>query len=151
MVIGVISDTHAHLFEELPDKLLAALSGVNLIIHAGDIVAVAILKGLEQIAEVKTVQGNMDSDEIKASLPQKELLVVNGKKIGIIHGWGGPWGIEHRIRKAFDNVDIIVYGHSHQTKNELIEGILFFNPGLARKSFGILTLGEEVRGEIIRF
>jgi hypothetical protein len=29
-------------------------------------------------------------------------------------------------------------------------GVLFFNPGRAKDSFGIVTIGEEVRGEIIK-
>jgi len=48
------------------------------------------------------------------------------------------------------DVNIIVFGHSHQPMNKVIHGILFFNPGQARNSFGILTIGEEVKGEILR-
>ena len=120
-----------------------------MIIHAGDFTTIEVLNGLKQLGEVKAVQGNMDSAELKSILPIKEIIETGDKKIGITHGSGGPWRIEHRVRKMFDQVDIIVYGHSHQSQNKVIDGILFFNPGKATNSFGILTIEEDVKGEII--
>ena len=150
MRIGVISDTHAGSIEEIPRQILASLTNVDLIIHAGDFTRKPVLDGLRKLGEVKAVCGNMDSYELQQLLPEKELLIVNGKRIGIIHGWGSPFGLENKIRKKFDEVDAIVYGHIHYPKNEVIDGILFFNPGRARDSFGILTVEEEIKGEIIR-
>lgn len=150
MRIGVLSDTHMRSFGEIPQEVIKALSNVDLIVHAGDFVTLEVLEGLRQLAEVKAVLGNMDSAELRSILPEKELIVVSGKKIGIAHGWGGSWGIEHRVRGLFDQVDVIIYGHSHEAKKELTGGILFFNPGQARRSFGILTIGEDIKGEIIR-
>jgi putative phosphoesterase len=149
MRIGVVSDTHATSLAQLPDRILLALAEVDLIIHAGDFVAKDVLDGLRRLGEVKAVQGNMDSEELKRILPEKELLVVEGRRIGIIHGWGSPYGIDDRVGKMFEDVDVIVYGHSHYSQNEVKKGILFFNPGQARNSFGILTVGKEVKGEII--
>ena len=150
MRIGVVSDTHVTSFAEVPNKILIALVEVDLIIHAGDFVSKDVFDGLKRLGEVKAVRGNMDSSELKQILPEKELLLVGGKRIGITHGWGGPYGIEDRVSQMFKDVDVIIYGHSHQSKNELKEGVLFFNPGQARSSFGILTVGQEVKGEIIR-
>jgi putative phosphoesterase len=149
MKIGVISDTHATSLAEVPDRILHAMAGVDLIIHAGDFVAWDVLDGLKQLGEVKAVQGNMDSEELKRLLPEKEILEVEGRRIGIIHGWGSPYGIDNRVGGMFDNVDIIIYGHSHHPQNEVKNGVLFFNPGIAKNSFGILTIGQGVRGEII--
>ena len=149
MRIGVISDTHATSIDQLPDRILTALAGVDLIIHTGDFVAKDVLDGLKRLGEVKAVRGNMDSEEIKQILPEKELLIIEGKRIGITHGSGPPYGIDDRVGKVFEEVDIIIYGHSHYSQNELKRGILFFNPGQARNSFGILTVGEKVEGEII--
>jgi len=146
--IGVLSDTHIHLAEEIPKGVVRALSTVDLIVHAGDFVDVAVLEGLKQLGEVKAVHGNMDSMKLKSLLPEKEHLVAGGKKIGIIHGWGAPEGIEQKIRTRFEGVDIIIYGHSHRAKIGRIGGVLFFNPGPGFHSFGILTIGEEVQGEI---
>jgi len=149
MRIGVISDTHVTSFAEIPDRILVTLAEVDLIIHAGDFVTKDVLDGLKRLGEVKAVRGNMDSEELKRILPEKELLLLEGKRIGITHGWGGPYGIVDRVGKIFEDVDVIIFGHSHQSKDEIKKGILFFNPGRARNSFGILTVGKEVKGEII--
>ncbi len=149
MKLGVVADTHATSFTQVPDQILLALAEVDLIIHAGDFVTKDVLSGLRRLGEVKAVQGNMDSDELKRILPEKELLVIEGRRIGIIHGWGSPYGIDDRVGKMFEDVDVIVYGHSHYSQNEVKKGILFFNPGQARNSFGILTVGKQIRGEII--
>ncbi len=149
MRIGVISDTHVTSLAEIPERILAVLAKVDLIVHTGDFVAKGVLEGLKRLGEVKAVRGNMDSEELKRILPEKELLEIEGKRIGIIHGWGAPYGIEDRVGGMFEDVDIIIFGHSHEAKNEVKNGTLFFNPGRARDSFGVLTIGEEVRGEII--
>ena len=83
MRIGVLSDTHARLVGEISPEVLEALSSVDLILHAGDIVTLDVLEGLRQLGGVKAVRGNMDSPELKSLLPEKELIVVGGKKIGI--------------------------------------------------------------------
>ena len=149
MKIGAISDTHATSFTQLPDRILRTLAEVDLIIHTGDFVSRDVLDGLKQLGEVKAVQGNMDSGELKRILPEKEILEIEGIRIGLIHGWGSPYGLDERVGGMFDNVDIIVYGHSHNPQNEVKNGVLFFNPGRAKNSFGILTIGKEVRGEIV--
>jgi len=151
MRIAVLADTHVHMLEHLPKKIINALSTVELIIHAGDFTDVQVLKELKRLREVRAVQGNMDSTELKTILPVKEIVEVENKRIGITHGSGGPWGIEERVRKMFesDRIDIIVYGHAHRSQNKIINDILFFNPGKATNSFGILTIDGEAKGEII--
>jgi len=151
MRIAVLADTHVNTLEHLPRKIIDAISTVDLIIHAGDFTDVQVLKELKQLRGVKAVQGNMDSMELKTMLPVKEIVEIENKRIGITHGSGGPWGIEERVRKMFesDRIDIIVYGHSHQSQNKVIDDILLFNPGKATDSFGILTINREAEGEII--
>jgi len=148
--IGVISDTHVKTFSEIKTPILKALAEVDLIVHAGDFTERDTLDGLRTLGEVKAVCGNMDSGELKEILPQKELFVVSGKKIGLIHGSGGPWGLASRVRELFSEVDIIIYGHSHQSHNQYVGGSLLFNPGQARNSFGLLTIDDEMKAEIIR-
>jgi putative phosphoesterase len=151
MRIAVLADTHVNKLEYLPKKIIDALSTVDLIIHAGDFTDVQLLKELTQLKEVKAVHGNMDSGELNAMLPVKEIVETENKRIGITHGSGAPWGIEERVRRMFesDRIDIIVYGHSHRSQNKVINDILFFNPGKAADSFGILTIDGEAEGEII--
>ena len=152
MKIAVLADTHVNRLEHLPKKLIDALSTVDLIIHAGDFTDVRLLEELKRLREVKAVHGNIDSRELKTVLPIKEIIEIGNKRIGITHGSGGPWGIEERVRKMFesDRIDIIIYGHSHRSQNKVINDILFFNPGKATDSFGILMINGGAKGEIIR-
>jgi|YelNatPaOPRAMG01_1025707.scaffolds.fasta_scaffold09137_3 putative phosphoesterase len=150
MKIAVLSDTHVQRVEELHPEIVKALSSVDLIVHAGDFVGVGVLEGLRRMGELKAVRGNMDSLAVKEILPEKEVFVVGSKKVGLVHGWGAPLGIEERVRGLFDAVDIIIFGHSHWSKCEKIGDIFFFNPGPGFRSFGVLTIEDDVRGEIIK-
>lgn len=150
MKIGVISDTHAKTIEEMPWTIMSALEKVDLIVHAGDLTERAVLEGLREIGEVRAVQGNMDSGELKRMLPDKRTIDVDGKQIGLVHGSGGPWGIAERVRPLFGDVDVIIFGHSHLSCHEYIRGTLMFNPGRARDSYGMITVGKEIKAEIIR-
>ncbi len=150
MKLGIISDTHVRTINEIPAAVRNALANVDIIIHAGDFTQEAVLDGLRLIGEVKAVCGNMDSIELKRSLPEKDVFEAGGKKIGLIHGSGAPRGIAERIRKQFSGVDIIVFGHSHEPCNRYIQGVLLVNPGQAKYSFGLLTIDDEIRVDILR-
>ena len=94
MRIAVLADTHVGTLEHLPRKIIDAISTVDLIIHAGDLTDVQVLEELKQLREVKAVQGNMDSRELRTVLPVKEIIEIENKRIGITHGSGSPWGIK---------------------------------------------------------
>jgi len=151
MRIVVLADTHVHMLEYLPKKVIDAIGTVDLLIHAGDFTDVQVLEELKRLREVKAVQGNMDSVELKTVLPVKEIVEIENKRIGVTHGSGSPQGIKGRLRKMFESnrIDIIVYGHSHRSQNKVIDDILFFNPGKATDSFSILTIDGGTKGEII--
>lgn len=150
MKIGVISDTHARTIDGIPISILKALETVDLIVHAGDFTEKAVLDELKAIQQVKAVYGNMDSHELKNMLPPTELFMVSEKRIGLVHGTGGPWGIAERVRKLFTDAHIIIFGHSHEPCNQYLRGTLLFNPGPARNSFGLITIDGGVKAEIIR-
>jgi putative phosphoesterase len=156
MKIGVISDTH--LMEpsaELERIVLGHFNDVNMIFHAGDFVHQSIVDFFRRW-DLIAVCGNMDVGEIQSSLPQKRTIDICGFKIGLIHGWGAPIGLEKRIRVEFPPLDCLIYGHTHYPANHKRGGFFFFNPGSPTRSFtgrntiGILSLGEEIKGEIIR-
>ena len=156
MKIGVISDTH--LLQ--PDQALAELiSGLfqeaEVILHAGDITELGVLESFDG-KKILAVCGNMDSMALRRELPVKRTFDVGKFKIGIIHGWGGPQGIEDRIRREFGQMDCIVFGHTHHPAQLRREGVLFFNPGAftegrhgAQRSVGLLEVGETISGQIL--
>ena len=156
MKIGVISDTHLRdVDSRLIDIYHEYFSDMEMIFHAGDLVSTPVVDFLSQ-KPLHVVQGNMDSPDIKERFPKKRIVEVGGFRLGLIHGWGSPFGIEDRIRSEFDDVDVIIYGHSHRPANHIDKGILFFNPGTATvlsfsgsNSIGILDIGETVKGNII--
>jgi putative phosphoesterase len=157
MKIGVISDTH--LREPHPEfkrMIESHFKDVEKILHAGDFVEWSVAEYLSSLKELIAVCGNMDSQDIRKAFPERRIIELNGHKIGLIHGGGPPFGIESRIREKFDEVDVIVYGHSHTPANHQVRNIYFFNPGSATRSFfgqatlGILHLEEKIEGEIIK-
>ncbi|MDY6911073.1 MAG: metallophosphoesterase family protein [Chloroflexota bacterium] len=150
MRIGVISDTHASSFDDLPAAIREDMAGVDIIVHAGDFTDRSVFDGLKTLGEVKAVCGNMDSGDLKRLLPAKTSFLANGKNIGVTHGTGGYFGITKRVRGMFDDADVIIYGHSHHAEAKTVDGCLLFNPGTARNSYGILTIEDEIKAEIIQ-
>ncbi|MDY6879240.1 MAG: metallophosphoesterase [Desulfatiglans sp.] len=156
MKIGVLSDTHlSGVTRELEEIYNRYLADTDLILHAGDIVSAELIDFLSAHS-FYGVCGNMDPAEVCDRLPPKWVLEVGGLKLGLIHGWGSSKGLEDRIRQEFQDVDAIVYGHSHRPANQVREGILFFNPGTATghssagiHTIGILQVDDTIRGEII--
>jgi putative phosphoesterase len=177
--IGVISDTH------VPDKAPAlnprALAifreaQVSAILHAGDISTPGVLETLGKIAPVHAVKGNRDWAYL-SHLPRERILTLNSVTIGLAHGHGGLWkylaGKVRYIRYGyrlddflpqfahhFEQVQVIVFGHSHRPVNEIRNGRLLFNPGAAccfdemeklyAPHVGLLHLdGGLARGELI--
>ncbi|MEW6358810.1 MAG: metallophosphoesterase family protein [Planctomycetota bacterium] len=157
MKIGVLSDTHAAGASDIPTEVFEAFRDVELILHAGDIIELAVIDGLEELAPVRAVYGNMDPPATREALPDKTIIQAEGKRIGLIHGSGGPLGIHNRVRAKFDDVDMIVFGHSHRPINETVDGVLMFNPGSPTdlhfapyRSFGIISIeGDEILATIV--
>jgi len=122
VLIGVISDTHGLLRPEA----LAALQGSDRIIHAGDIGDPAILDRLAEIAPVTAVRGNVDREAWAKNIAETELLEVDGASIYILHILEN---LDLQLKAA--GIQAVIYGHSHTPKQELKDGVLYFNPGSA--------------------
>ena len=158
MKIGVISDTHIKNPDRLlPNEVFEAFEGVDLILHAGDILIEEVLLQLKAIAPVEAVCGNNDSYEIYQKYGMRKLITVGDKKIGLTHGTGRERTQINAYGEFFDDqVDCVVFGHSHIPFNEMVNGVLLFNPGSAtqrrfqpRHSVGILHVHQKLVGEII--
>jgi uncharacterized protein len=160
MKIGVISDTHIpSVADKLPDRVFAEFRGIDLILHAGDLVSLSVLESLEKLAKVEAVCGNMDHLDVCAALPAKRIVEAGKFRIGLTHGFGAPNGLLEWVKQQFagDKVDAVVFGHSHHAMNEVIDGVLYFNPGTATDrrfshelSIGVLDIDDSgITGRII--
>ena len=122
VLLGVISDTHGLLRPEA----LKALSGVDHIIHAGDIGNPEILRELEKIAPVTPVRGNMDWESWTESLQETEVVEVGGAAIYLLHNLDlldlSPEGAGFHA---------VVFGHTHVPEIRRENGVLYLNPGSA--------------------
>ncbi len=146
--IGVIADTHCPEFlDRLPDRLFEVLRGVDLVIHAGDVNSPQTVAALAELASVEVVRG--DHDPKDAGWPLSREVMVEGKRIVIVHGNRSRWveepqtllwtlslGAYHphsrlarQLRARFGKADAIVFGHTHRPLIETLDGTLMFNPG----------------------
>lgn len=156
MRIGVISDTHLRRYDERLRRIVEEhFRDAEVILHAGDMVSLDVLDVFDG-KEVKAVFGNMDGDDVRSRFRDRMLLEIGGFKIGLIHGWGMPFGLEKKLRKQFDHIHCLVYGHTHQACCHVKDGVLYFNPGSAmdkrfakKNTLGILEIGETLTGHII--
>jgi len=159
MKIGVLSDTHIpERALQLPEEISHIFKGVDLIIHAGDLVSLDVIRELKKIAPVKAVCGNMDPADARATLPKKEVITAGKFKIGVFHGKGAPERILTQAKEVFnEKLDVIIFGHSHAALCEKQKGTLFFNPGSPTdtifapfRSVGILEINDEIKGTIVK-
>ena len=146
--VGVISDTHGLLRPEA----LAALQGVDHIIHAGDIGDPAILPRLAAIAPVTAVRGNVDREAWAQQVPLSEVLDAGSVSIYVLHNLQ-----DLDLNPKAVGFAVVVSGHTHQPKQDLRGGVLYFNPGSAGPrrfklpvTVGRLVIrGTQVTSEIV--
>jgi hypothetical protein len=122
LLIGVISDTHGLLRPEA----VAALRGVEHILHAGDVGDVAILDALREIAPVTAIRGNVDTTGACAELPATDVVELGGQLFYLVHSVH-----DLDINPKAAGVAMVVSGHSHKAKVEVKDGVVYFNPGSA--------------------
>lgn len=162
MKIGVLSDTHLQRVNpEFKALLKRFFDDCDALIHVGDFTNIAIYEYLKEFMKEKVyaVCGNMDGGELRKILPERQVVDIEGVKLGLIHGWGAPYGIEERIKAVFatEGVRAIIYGHTHNPANHWDSGILFFNPGsptdriyASRNTLGILEIDKgKIMGRIV--
>jgi putative phosphoesterase len=121
-IVGVISDTHGLMRPEA----LAALKGVEMIIHGGDIGKIEILQSLSAIAPVHAIRGNNDRAPWAKKLPDILKLEINGAKLQVIHNVH-----EFDDDPVAAGIRAVISGHSHKPSIVTRDGILFVNPGSA--------------------
>jgi putative phosphoesterase len=140
--VGIISDTHGMLTRQALD----ALSGVDHILHAGDIGAPEVLQLLGTVAPVHAVRGNMDGGAWCRDLPYSDMVELDATTFYLLHDLNAL-----DLDPQAAGVQVVVHGHTHRAADKIHSGVLYFNPGSASRpghpggplSLGILELGKD--------
>jgi putative phosphoesterase len=141
--VGVISDTHGLLRPEA----LAALAGVDHILHLGDVGNPAILDALRGIAPLTAIRGNVDLHGDCAELPATDFIELAGKVFYLVHSEG--W---LDINPVVAGVAVVVSGHSHQASIVSRDGVMYLNPGSAgprRFKLPVTLARVEISGGLV--
>lgn len=159
--IGVISDTHIPTRgSKLPVQIYSVFEGVQLILHAGDMVDEKVLLDLKALAPVEAVAGNMDPYILHHKLGRAKLVRLDGLTLGLVHGDAGGITAAQRARSVFNDYkpQAVIFGHTHMPLcREEDDNLLLFNPGSAvdprgssGPTCGILILNKQkIAGKII--
>lgn len=124
-IIGLISDTHGLVRPEC----FAALDGVDLIFHAGDVGGRDVLNILSKIAPVQAVSGNTDLPG-DPSLSAHFAETIDGITIHVSHGHEVGSPTPQKLLARYD-ADVLVYGHTHKPLVLRAGPRLVINPGAA--------------------
>jgi putative phosphoesterase len=112
--ILVLADTH----DKVPPNLENLAAGADEIWHLGDVCAPAVLDTIERCGPpVTIVRGNCDSN---FDWPLTRDLKRNGIRFHLVH---------IPPDKPPHNADVVLHGHTHVPRNEILEGVRFLNPG----------------------
>ncbi len=130
MMIAVISDTHL----ETPNDELGwiyreHLEQADVLIHCGDIVGQDTWAFLNIHPGFYAVRGNCDFQ--LTDLPFTLSLELEGKRVGIAHGFGRGVNVGESLAQAFGpEYDLILFGHTHRRFwGQATTGAYLLNPG----------------------
>ena len=161
-IVGLISDTHIpKQAQSIPKRVFEIFQNADYIIHAGDLVELATIDELEQIAPVLAVHGNMDGLEVYKAFPTLNFMKVFDWKIGVMHNPDIAFGLNKSKEIVQKNgLNVFVCGHTHTAFIYWEENILYVNPGSAtepkspfnKPSVGLLKItNETILPQIIEF
>lgn len=128
MRLLLISDTHAR---PLPEQVWDEVAAADVVVHAGDWVAIGLLDELEARSKrLIGVYGNNDGAELRARLPEIARADLDGLRLAVIHETGAKQGREQRCDAQFPDTDVLVFGHSHIPWDTTTPaGLRLLNPG----------------------
>lgn len=132
MKIGLISDTHSY----LDPRVFDYFKDCDEVWHAGDVGNASVLDELENFKPLRGVYGNIDGQEIRVRLPEKNVFVLEGVRVYMIHIGGTPpryaRGVKAELKSHEPN--LFICGHSHILKvmpDKALNNMLYMNPGAA--------------------
>ena len=129
--VGLVSDTHVPTRARgIPKAVFQIFQNVDYIIHAGDLVELAVIDELEELAPVLAVHGNMDGPEVSGALPKLNSLKVFDWKIGVMHDPSVIFGLGKMREIAKQHgFNALVSGHTHSPMIRWEARTLYVNPG----------------------
>lgn len=128
----LIADTHVpNRARRLPAQVWDEVAAADVVIHAGDWVAPALLDELEaRAARLVACWGNNDGPELRARLPETAHATLAGVRFTVVHETGAAAGREARMSRRYPNTGVLVFGHSHIPWDTTTEaGLRLLNPG----------------------
>jgi len=162
--IGLVSDTHLPRFgRALPRALEAGLRAANVagILHMGDMTDPLAIDLFEALAPFDAVAGNNDPEPIWERYGRRKIVTIEGVRIGLVHGDVGRGRTTHdNAIAAFagDDVNVILYGHSHQPCVDQRDGLIVANPGsptdkrlMPQYSYALLTIDNGAVSVDLKF
>ena len=163
MRIGILSDSHlpslARDFGDLGPEPASFFSGLDLILHSGDVTALSVIDWLEQFAPVMCAVGNNDPI-LDSRFDLVQQLDIMGWRIGMVHSLVPESRPVHELQRHFPSpVDVMIAGHTHHEKLDHRDGALLLNSGsityprnkdLRLGTVGLLELAQDrLRAEIV--
>jgi putative phosphoesterase len=130
--LAIVADTHLPRGKRLlPQACVQRLRAADLILHAGDLSTVDVLRMFEALGPpVAAVHGNVDAPDVRALLPAERIVEADGARIAMVHDAGPAKGRLARMRRRFPDAGAVVFGHSHIPLFERADdGFQIFNPG----------------------
>jgi putative phosphoesterase len=128
----LLADTHVpKRARDLPAEVWRAVGEADLVVHAGDWVDVRLLDELEaRSARLVACWGNNDHGELRERLPEVARVEVDGVRLGVVHETGPAKDREERMQETYDDLDVLVFGHSHIPWDTVTtSGLRLLNPG----------------------
>ena len=127
----LLADTHVPVrAKDLPAQVWAEVDTADVVVHAGDWVSVALLDRLEERSRrLLGCWGNNDGRALRARLPEVATATVEGVRVAVVHETGARQRREERMRSAYPDTDLLVFGHSHIPWDTTRDGLRLLNPG----------------------
>jgi putative phosphoesterase len=181
MRIGVIADTHIPTQSPvLSARIGTVFKGLDIILHVGDICELYVLEEFQETYTLTfAVFGEDDSDAVQHYLDETRVVRFGDRRVGMIHGHQFEEQQKSalgRMRRLFgrqpepgalplflieqfagEEIQAVVFGHTHEPYMKMHNGVLVFNPGAAvptpghRPSVGILDVtAQSITGKVIQ-
>ncbi|MGA9873287.1 MAG: metallophosphoesterase [Rhodococcus sp. (in: high G+C Gram-positive bacteria)] len=132
MKLLLLADTHVpKRARDLPEQVWSAVDSADVVVHAGDWVDIGLYRTLSaRSARLIACWGNNDADELRAAMPERADMTLDGIRFTVIHETGAATGRERRMALAYPDTDVLVFGHSHIPWDTVTDtGLRLLNPG----------------------